>query len=128
MLASASAVHGPWARRPASTVRKPDIPGALRSVGNQPEPKLIALSVRLNAARSSSVAPSRSGAGGDSEASVAAYRSIPSSTIRTYLARPATRAAAARMRSTIVAADHEHRSLRVVEEAGRDAAEDRGGE
>ena len=48
-------VHGPCARRPASTVRKPDMPGALRSVGNQPEPKLIALSVRLNAARCSSV-------------------------------------------------------------------------
>ena len=43
----------------------------LRSVGNQPEPKLIAFSCRLNAARVSSSAPSRSGAGGDSRRSVA---------------------------------------------------------
>ena len=54
------------------------MPGCLRSVGNQPEPKLIALSCRLNAARVSSSAPSRSGAGGDSAGSVCAYGSIAS--------------------------------------------------
>ena len=48
------------------------MPGAFRSVGNQPEPKLMAFSVRLKAARSSRLAPSRSGAGGDSAGSVAA--------------------------------------------------------
>src|SRR5436190_11313513 len=80
------------------------MPYALRRVGNQPEPKLIALSMRLNAERSSSVAPSRSGAGGDSEASVAAYGSTASSTSRTCLARAATRAHAARTASGSVTA------------------------
>ena len=47
IAASASALHGPLARTPASTVQKPDLPATLRSVGNQPEPKLIAFSVRL---------------------------------------------------------------------------------
>ena len=69
---SSAAVHGPRARRPASTVRKPESPAGLRSVGNQPEPKLIALSVSEKAARSSRLAPSRSGAGGDSDGSVRA--------------------------------------------------------
>ena len=41
---SSAAVHGPRARSPASMVRKPDRPDGLRRVGNQPEPKLIALS------------------------------------------------------------------------------------
>ena len=49
------------------------MPGCLRSVGNQPEPKLIAFSVIWNAARRSSGSPgARSGAGGDSAGSVAA--------------------------------------------------------
>ena len=61
---SSAAVHGPRARSPASIVRKPERPEGLRSVGNQPEPKLIALRVSENAARSSSDAPSMSGAGG----------------------------------------------------------------
>ncbi len=69
---SSAAVHGPRARRPASIVRKPDSPAGLRSVGNQPEPKLMALSVSENAARSSGEPPSRSGAGGDSGGSVRA--------------------------------------------------------
>ena len=69
---SSAAVHGPRARSPASTVRKPDSPAGLRRVGNQPEPKLIAFSVSEKAARSSRVAPSRSGAGGDSAGSVRA--------------------------------------------------------
>src|SRR3954452_22545736 len=104
IAASAPALHGPGARTPASRVRKPDMPCALRRVGNQPEPKLIALSVRLNAARSSSVAPSRSGAGGDSEESVAAYGSTASSTSRTCRARAATRAHSARTASGSVTA------------------------
>ena len=70
---SSAAVHGPRARRPASIVRKPDRPGGLRSVGNQPEPKLTALSWSENAARSSSGVPgARSGAGGEAAGSVAA--------------------------------------------------------
>jgi hypothetical protein len=69
---SSPAVHGPRARSPASTVRKPDSPAGLRRVGNQPEPKLIAFSVSEKAARSSRLAPSRSGAGGDSAGSVRA--------------------------------------------------------
>ena len=69
---SSAEVQGPRARRPASTVRKPDIPAGLRRVGNQPEPKLIALRVSEKAARCSRVAPSRSGAGGDSAGSVRA--------------------------------------------------------
>ena len=48
----------------------------------------------LNAARSSRLAPSRSGAGGDSAGSVAAYGSIASSAMRTCRARAATDAAA----------------------------------
>ncbi len=72
-MASAAAGHGPCSRSPASTVRKPDIPARLRSVGNQPLPKLIALSVIWKAARSSSGAPgARSGAGGEAAGSAAA--------------------------------------------------------
>ena len=126
MAASASALHGPWARRPASTVRKPDMPGALRSVGNQPEPKLIAFSVRLKAARSSRLAPSRSGAGGDSAGSVAAYGSIASSTMRTCRARAATeppRRGSRRSASLVFGADDHDRPARVVQQAGRDAAQ-----
>jgi hypothetical protein len=70
---SSSAVHGPRALRPASTVRKPESPAGLRSVGNQPEPKLTAFNCSPNAARSSWVAPgARSGAGGEAVGSVAA--------------------------------------------------------
>ena len=70
---SSAGVHGPRARSPASTVRKPDSPGGLRSVGNQPEPKLTALSWSENAARSSSAAPAASsGAGGEAAGSVLA--------------------------------------------------------
>ena len=47
------------------------MPLVLRSVGNHPEPKLIAFKVRLNAARSSSE-PSTSGAGGETDESVSA--------------------------------------------------------
>ena len=72
IASSSAADHGPRARRPASTVRKPERPAGLRSVGNQPEPKLIAFSVSENAARCSRLAPSRSGAGGDSAGSVRA--------------------------------------------------------
>ena len=73
IAASSPAVHGPCAFRPASTVRKPERPGGLRSVGNQPEPKLIAFSVSEKAARSSSLVPrGRSGAGGVSAGSAAA--------------------------------------------------------
>ena len=63
MTASCSAGQGPWSRSPASTVRKPDMPSRLRSVGNQPLPKLIALSVSWNAARRSSEAPGEVGRG-----------------------------------------------------------------
>ena len=98
--ASSSARHGPCARRPASTVRKPDRPGGLRSVGNHPEPKLTAFSCSPKAARASSGVPgARSGAGGDSAGSVRAYGSIASSTTRTCRARAATRAHASRMSS-----------------------------
>ena len=41
---SSAIVHGPWWRSPFSTVRKPDSPAGLCSVGNQPLPKLIAFS------------------------------------------------------------------------------------
>ena len=73
--AARRAVHGPRRaqagldRAEARTARR-----GLLSVGNQPEPKLIAFSCRLNAARVSSSAPSRSGAGGDSAGSVARVR------------------------------------------------------
>jgi hypothetical protein len=59
------------------------MPGALRSVGNQPEPKLTAFKVMLKAARSSRLAPSRSGAGGDSAGRVAAYGTMASAAMRT---------------------------------------------
>ena len=71
-VVSSAAVHGPRARSPASIVRKPDSPDGLRRVGNQPEPKLIAFRVSENAARSSSDAPSMSGAGGACGGSVRA--------------------------------------------------------
>ena len=64
-------------------------PSRLRSVGNQPEPKLIASSVRWNAARSSAGPPtSRSGSSGaGAGGSAAAYAGIASSAMRTC-ARP----------------------------------------
>ena len=66
---SSGIVHGPRSRSPFSTVRKPDSPGGLASVGNHPLPKLIALSCSEKAARSSSSAPSSSAAGGESDGS-----------------------------------------------------------
>ena len=47
--------NGPWRRRPASTVRKPLEPGGFRSVGNHPDPKLMALSCSENAISSGSL-------------------------------------------------------------------------
>ena len=63
---SSCAVHGPRRRRPGLHRAEARETARLAERGNQPEPKLIALSWRLNAARVSSSAPSRSGAGGDS--------------------------------------------------------------
>ena len=74
---------------PASTVRKPLIPGALRSVGNQPEPKLIAFSCSENRAAS----PVSGGPGGGAGGSVRAYGSMASSTIRTWRALARQRSA-----------------------------------
>src|ERR687896_985364 len=88
----------------------------------------MALSVRLKAARSSSPAPSRSGAGGDSAGSVAAYGSIASSAIRTNRARAATPAAAARIASGSGIVHDQHRPAGMVQDAGRDTAEHGGGD
>ena len=71
----------------------PTCPGGLRSVGNQPEPKLIAFSVSAEGGAVLGVRARRGRArAADSAGSVAAYGSIASSAMRTWRARAATRA------------------------------------
>ena len=85
---------------PASTVRKPDSPAGLRSVGNQPEPKLIAFSCSENAARVlvAGALEVRRAAATRRAACARTARSRPRRCARCG-ARAATRAAPARMSS-----------------------------
>jgi hypothetical protein len=95
------------APRPVRTeaVAQAERASRLRSVGNQPEPKLIASSVRKKAARSSA-GPSTTCASGSRPGScagggkAAAYAAIASSRTTTRVARRATQAAPLRISST----------------------------
>ena len=107
----------------------PTCPGALRSVGNQPEPKLIAFSVRLKAARCSSVAPSRSGAGGDCGGQRRRVR-LDRLLDDPHVPRPVgdPRRGGADARQSASACTTSTGAPRVVQQARRDAAEHGGGE
>src|ERR1051326_422825 len=81
------------------------MPGRLRIVGHQPEPKLIAsrqMTKAIRDSRSASGSGNSSWAGASAVTNPAAYGSIASAAIWTDRARSATRAQAARTRSETV--------------------------